>query len=110
MDDLKVGNIEVFVMQYTDFDNLVKKVYHKDYSFVKDRKLEKGALAEPLPEFFSNVTERFRIYENEELEEFKETGNYSWLTHTLFKDLCRQGHIKLGHYLIIRDRFDEIFD
>lgn len=84
----------MFEVDWHDLEEAINKHYGKDYEFVPD--IECG----------NDSSHDFRVdgkvnqYDQERLDEFKETGDYNFLAGTLLNDLCRQGLIEPGDYLV----------
>ncbi len=98
MSDLKLKSkkIEIIVVDYGDFEEMVQKVYgQKDYSYVAD--VECGNDCEHL---YGGINGRVSESEDADLKEFLETGQTNYYARILLEDLCRQKHINHGNYLI----------
>jgi len=90
MDELK----NVHLIDASDFDQFVREVYkQREYSFQADE--EVGNDTEKL---YQDITKE--VDDEDSITEFKKTGRYSCLSRSLLEDLCRQGLIVPGDYLI----------
>jgi len=84
-----------FEVDWHDFEDLVKKVYGQDYEFVADQECGNDS-----SHTFSASSKELDEYEAERVKEFKDTGEYNYLAGELFNDLCRQGKIEEGSYIV----------
>lgn len=86
-----------FEYDYRELEELIAAFYSwKEYEFVAAEELQNDVSwtaevdKEPLDEF-----------EKEDLAEIKaKNGNKCWRTRLLLKDMCNQGAIPEGHYLV----------
>jgi hypothetical protein len=92
---LNPQRLEFLVVDYSDFEELVQEVYGQEYSFIED--VESG---DDSSHSFREITGEVKEYAEKSLAKFKEFGQYCFLARTLLQDLCRQGHIEAGNYLI----------
>lgn len=83
------------VLNYTEFDTIVKRVYGRDFNVVAD--LESGNDANHA---FRNVKGNVSEYDSKRIEEFKAKETSGWLTPILLEDLVKQGVYTPGNYLI----------
>ena len=96
---VEVKKEEFWTMDYCDFDSLVKKVYGHDFEIVAAQELNNDSCAE------FTVAKR-QMPEDDEWakkgwHEWKEEGKYEWgTTSQIFDDLCFNGFIPEGRYLI----------
>lgn len=84
----------VIELEYYEFQDLVKKQYGHDFSFVADQ------------ECGNDSSHQFIIngiiddYEEGELQLFKDDGVYNLLANVLLNDLANRGVIEKGNYII----------
>lgn len=86
---------EFIVMDYSEFNNLIKKHYGKNYEFLPDQESNNDCLHKFIVE-----KRKLDDYDLEVLNKFKKTGAFYNLACTLFQDLCNKGILKEGDYLI----------
>lgn len=96
---IKLKNLEKFEVisvDYGDLDNLVKEVYNnEDYEFVADEEMGNDS-----QKLYKDITGSLEDYDEKELERFKSGERHSYNTRVILEDLCRNGHIEPGNYLI----------
>lgn len=83
----------VFEVDYTDLEEFIEEVYGHSIELVADQEwnndeshpisISKKALSNP-----------------SKIKVFKETGKGDWLMYHLLEDMCNNGLIEEGHYLI----------
>ena len=83
------------MIDYCDFDSFIERVYGQEFEVVAAEEIGNDSQM-----LFSNITGKIDSSEEDKLKEFRKSGEYSYLSRTLLEDLCRQGHIEPGHYLI----------
>lgn len=94
---MKVSKEIVFCVDYRDFENTVLEIYRRTYSFISD--MECGNDTEHL---FSNINGDIGPYDEEELIKWKDNKIPAfYLADSLLNDMCRNGHIEPGNYLIL---------
>ena len=98
-----------YLVEHKDFDGIVRKVYKQPFSFINDKKCSRES------HYISDMYLLFRhitagkdeedssiadaIYED--IKSFKERGfSKSSLALILLYDLCANGHIKPGNYIV----------
>lgn len=95
--------LEVYILEYDDFDKLVKTTYNQDYNFAAD--MECGNDSEHL---FRNIGNESLYVENkilskwelEDINTFIKTGIYCHMAETLLEDMAMKKVIPPGNYLI----------
>lgn len=97
MGAVKMERLEnVFLFEYNEFDNLVSDVYGQEYDFVADEELSNDSVR-----FYRDITgKEIDDYDRKKVETFRETGEGSFLSRSLLEDLCSQGKIEPGNYLV----------
>lgn len=96
MREVKVNRLEcVFQLDSSDFEQLVQEVYDRYYVFSHDERL--NAEDTRLYEDISGTPGRF---EEMKLMEFNRIGHYNSISRGLLEDLCHNGHIEAGNYII----------
>ena len=79
-----------------DLDAFVKSIYGtKSYSFIADNECGNDSV-----HTFTVVNEQLEDYEQDELNEWKENDSGNYMTSILLQDLCINGHIQPGEYII----------
>jgi hypothetical protein len=83
-------------LDYNDFDRIVQEVYGKPYEIVADE--ETGNYqAKTYGEFKKEELDK---YDAGELEQFKNTGKYSYLSCVLLQDLVNNDYLPEGEFVI----------
>lgn len=90
----QVKEVTYYEMNWHTFEDLVKLVYGHEFEFVAD--IECGNDSDHT---FSGNGE-LSDYEVKELNKFKETGEYSYISRTLLNALISLQILKPGMYLI----------
>lgn len=84
------------VMDDQEFNDLVKKTYNQDYEFVAD--MECG---NDTQHTFEDINiNPLSEYEQEEIAEFKSSGDTNYSARTLLTDMYINGVVEPGNYLI----------
>lgn len=91
---LKATKEVVYKVSYRDVEELIEEVYKKDFELVADQEASNDSSIEICGVDVDNVDDE------EGIEEFKKTGRYSFLLDSLINDLCKNGHIEKGDYII----------
>ncbi len=92
---MKTIKKEIIEVDYDVFQEKVKDFYGvKEFSFVADQEASNDSIHE-----FS-VSNPADYIDEEEMEEFKKTGKYSFLTDSILNDMCEKGEIEPGDYII----------
>lgn len=95
MPSLKCKKVEYLEVDYGDLDNFISKHYGREFEVVADQEMGNDSSKsltvkqEPLDE-----------WERRNLDEWISTGRGGWLLRTIMTDLCNQGLIAPGEYLI----------
>lgn len=92
--ELKCDKREAYFVEDWDFEKLVEKVYDQDYSYQADEEVH------DVSKVYLNIDGKLDSWEEEQLESFKEDGYESYVSRALLQDLCRQGIIEPGNYVI----------
>lgn len=92
---LQVTEVKSLVVDYNDFDRLVKEVYGKYFSFIDDQESGNDSSHE-----FTASRRKLDKYTKQKIEEFIEDGEYCFITDDLLQDLCIKKIISPGHYVI----------
>jgi len=88
--------LEVISVDYSEIDQLAHKVYGHEFNMAEDQESTNYSY-----KLFMNINgQGIDDYDQKKLDEFKSTGAHNFLADTLLKDLCRQGHLKPGNYLV----------
>jgi len=85
----------VIEMDYNEFEELVKKVYGRKWSFVADQELRNDTSWTCRVE-----KEELDEFELSDIEKFKQGELHTYLANTLLTDLVNNGHLQPGDYLI----------
>lgn len=86
-----IKNVDAIVsIEYRKFEELVKQHYGHDFCFVSDNETGNDVT---LTFGSYNKDDTLYDYELEDINTFKKTGNYSFFTDTLIKDLVINGVI-----------------
>lgn len=87
----------IYVASWRDFENLVHNFYgREEYDFVVDQEASNDSQHR-----FEVTPDDLNIeWEAEEIDKYKEKGEYSYSTEIFLADLCRAGVIQPGTYLI----------
>lgn len=94
---MKTEKVTYYEADYNDLDSAVKEIYQTNYNwnFVVEQD------ASNYSSYSFNVTGKLSSYDEEELITFKENASrLSIAAHILLNDMCRQGLIPAGKYLI----------
>jgi hypothetical protein len=92
---MKTETLTVFRVGYHEFEDAIKKVYGRSFSFVEDQEARNDS------NYLFKTTKRPpEEWEREELEKFRAGKPASPLTRILLDDLARRGEIEPGYYLI----------
>ena len=97
MAELEYKKMEVFKVDYSEIENLVEKVYGHSFNFHADEEMGSDSYR------LYNVNGEVNESAEKALKEFKETGYNQFITRTLLNDMCRQGVIEKGNYLVDTD-------
>lgn len=92
---LKYKKETFFTVNYSDFEELVKKLYGIEYRFAAFEECSNDTV-----HAFYRVNGNLSYYELEDLEDFKSGEKQSFMASILLADLCKQGYIEPGNYLI----------
>lgn len=93
---LNIEKLKVNLVNYSDFEELVKKVYGQDYSYVADEEIGNDSY-----KFYQDIGSNNHFgYDENDLQDFKETGQGIYLARSLLEDLCHLEEIGPGNYLI----------
>lgn len=84
-------------MEYGELEKLIKQTYGKAYEFVAEEELMNDVIKS-----FIVKKETLNEWDQVALDKFKATGRTGgWRTNVLLTDMCNQGLIEEGNYLII---------
>lgn len=84
------------IVNYSDFDEFVNKVYKINYNFVAQQECGNDS-----DHSFPNVTGNILDSDKEDAEKLRKGEKPSWFSTGLLLDcLCADGYIPPGHYLI----------
>ncbi len=88
---------QVFILDYSDFDDLTKEVYGRKYDFVPSEEANNDSSY-----YYSNVVaEPLDEYEANELLKFQnKVSDVNWFAGSLLQDMCFKKVIPPGNYLI----------
>lgn len=93
---IKTQKCEVFIIDYSDFEKLVKKIYGKGYDYLAQEEAENYSY-----KLYEDIRGKLDDSEEEEIYEFQNTkGCDSCSMYALLQDLCKNNHIEPGNYLI----------
>ena len=95
MPPLKVTKAEVFLVDYGYFERFVESVYKREYRFTAAEEIPND-----IEKMFDNITGTLDELEQEDIRRFREKGEYTFRTRAILDDLCNQGLIEPGHYVI----------
>jgi hypothetical protein len=84
----------VIKVNYFDLEEEVFAVFGQRYEFVADQECGNDS------DHTFSVDGSVDKYEQAKLEEFRATGRSRYLADALLNDLCRQGRIEPGSYII----------
>lgn len=89
--------VEYYTMEWYDFEGLVKEIYGYKYEFVADKECSNDS-----DHAFNNIMKKpFSFnYDIEQLEKFKQTGEYCGIYYTLLQDLVNNDKLPEGNFLI----------
>ena len=95
--------LEVYILEYNDFDKLVRKTYNQYYDFVVD--MECGNDSEHLFRDIGNESlyvgnKILSKWEIQDMNTFIKTGRYCHMAGTLLEDMAMKKVIPPGNYLI----------
>ena len=83
----------VFKVDYRDIEELIEEEYGKRFELVADQLASNDSTIEICDVNPDDIDE-------DVIKEFIETGHYSFLLNSLMNDLCKNGHIEAGDYII----------
>ena len=86
---------KVFKISAGDFSRFVQDIYGQGYNFTRDEKVERPVLM--LYKSICGEPDRFDVMR---VKEFRKNGHHSHLARSLLEDLCKQGELNPGDYLI----------
>ena len=92
---LKVKTVTYYQLEWTELERFIKSVYGQTYDFVSDMEANNDS-----EHTFSVKQRAFSEWDAKDLEQFKTTGKIGYRAHLLLDDLCNQGLIPEGEYLI----------
>ena len=96
MPELKKTEVKHYKVDYGDWDDFVQEVYgNSRYEIVADEEANNDSCLE-----FTIKKEELHKYDADKLAKFKNGEYVSYMTRTLMTDLCNQGLIPEGKYLI----------
>jgi len=98
--ELKAGRTVHITTEYWDLEDLIKKVYgifdDRYFSIIAMEEWHNGSSHE-----FSVSRGPFNKWERADLDEFMQTsGSKNYMLYILLQDMCNQGHIEEGEYLV----------
>lgn len=86
---------QIIEMEYSELEELVKKVYGIEWSLVADQELGNDS------SYSVEISkEEIDGYEIGRLEAWKKGKFVGWLAPWIMTDLCNNGHLEPGDYLI----------
>jgi len=92
---LKTKRVEYTEVDYQDLESLIREVYGKpDYDIVADEEWNNDS------DHTFTVEPKLDMYQTQDIEQFKATGEAMYRLGTILDDLCANGHIEPGEYLI----------
>lgn len=83
-----------YIIDYHDFERIVKEVYEQEYEVVADMEWNNDS------EYSFSTESAMPKYDEKDIKEFMETGESSYLAGTLIVDLAKRGLIPQGNILI----------
>lgn len=87
----------IFKVCYNDIDNLISKIYGKEYRLVDDMEYHNDSCLEVDVKKDDKFTSIEKL--NEEIEQWKYSKRH-WMLHSLMRDLCIKGLVEEGKYII----------
>jgi len=82
-------------VDYDDLEDLIREVYGKPFQIVADQEWDNDSHYS-----FAVKKEKLEAGDLDELKSFKEDGKYMNITNILLTDMCNNGIIDEGEYLI----------
>ena len=92
---LKCKKRTVFWVDYYDFNSFVNDIYGIDYSFTASE--ESG---NDTTHAFNKIDGKVDACDQEDLDLFKTNEKQSYMARILLNNLCKNGYIEPGDYLI----------
>ncbi len=95
--EMKIEEVLYHKVDFYELDRVINEFYkpNEEWDFVSDNEANNDS------SYVFNVNGKFDDYEEKRLEKFKKDSiSTSWMTRTLLDDLCRQGLIPIGPYLV----------
>lgn len=91
-----IKNKNIYVLEYSEFNKIVKDVYNKDFEFAADTECSNDS-----EHLYSNIGKYgLTEFEKDEIKVFKQSGKYNFITQFLLEDMSEKEIIPKGDYLI----------
>lgn len=92
----KFEKFEVISVDYSDLEDLVQRVYSQpDYSFVSSEELGNDS-----QKLYKGIDGKLDKWEEDDIRSFRENGECNYKGNAILNDLCRNGYLQPGNYLI----------
>jgi len=92
---MKVNKVTVLKVNYKELDRAISTHYGKPFDVVADQELNNDSEKEI--NIYPAVLDD---YERKQVVHFKETGSYNFSLRALLIDMCNEGIVEPGNYLI----------
>lgn len=95
MKKLKTKKIEYYEVDYRELEEFISGIYGQKYEIVPDLELSNDCV-----EAIEVEPEPLEVYDQNKLKEWKTNGKGTYMFSILMTDLCNQGLIAPGNYLV----------